>query len=77
MHPDLTGAERRVALLVAWGGTNRDVAETLGIELKEVDRHLARVYRKLAIHSRAELSMRAGGGASNGGPANTDREKKQ
>jgi DNA-binding NarL/FixJ family response regulator len=51
----LTDLERQVALLVGWGGSNRDVAEALGIEAKAVERHLAGVYRKLDIRERAEL----------------------
>jgi DNA-binding CsgD family transcriptional regulator len=51
----LTDLERQVALLVGWGGSNRDVAEALGIDANAVERHLARVYRKLGIRARAEL----------------------
>ena len=35
--------------------TNRDVAAALFISAKTVEANLARVYRKLGIHSRAEL----------------------
>jgi DNA-binding CsgD family transcriptional regulator len=52
-HGELTDLERQVALLVAWGGSNRDVAEALGIDAKAVEGHLARVYRKLGIRSGA------------------------
>lgn len=51
----LTPSERRVAELVATGMTNRDVASALFISAKTVEANLARVYRKLGIHSRAEL----------------------
>jgi DNA-binding CsgD family transcriptional regulator len=51
----LTPAEQRVAELAASGMTNRDVAATLFISAKTVEATLARVYRKLAIRSRAEL----------------------
>jgi DNA-binding CsgD family transcriptional regulator len=54
-HGELTDLERQVALLVAWGGSNRDVAEALGIDAKAVEGHLARVYRKLGIRSDADL----------------------
>jgi DNA-binding NarL/FixJ family response regulator len=54
-HGELTDLERQVALLVAWGGSNRDVAEALGIDAKAVERHLARVYRKLGLRSGAAL----------------------
>jgi DNA-binding CsgD family transcriptional regulator len=51
----LTPAEQRVAELAASGLTNRQVAAALFISPKTVESSLARVYRKLEIHSRAEL----------------------
>jgi DNA-binding CsgD family transcriptional regulator len=51
----LTPSELRVAELAASGMTNRDVAATLFISPKTVEHNLARAYRKLGIHSRAEL----------------------
>lgn len=54
----LTERERAVALLVAWGGANRDVAEALGISPRTVSRDLASVRRKLGMASRAELPAR-------------------
>jgi DNA-binding CsgD family transcriptional regulator len=54
----LTPAEQRVAELAASGMTNRDVAAALFISPKTVEHNLARAYRKLGIHSRAELGQR-------------------
>jgi ATP/maltotriose-dependent transcriptional regulator MalT len=54
----LTPSERRVAELAASGMTNRDVALALFISPKTVEANLARIYRKLDIHSRAELGRR-------------------
>jgi len=51
----LTPQELQVALHVAEGKTNRDVAAALFLSPKTVEFHLTRVYRKLNIHSRAEL----------------------
>jgi DNA-binding CsgD family transcriptional regulator len=51
----LTSTEQRVAELAASGMTNREVAAALYISPKTVDANLARIYRKLGIHSRAEL----------------------
>jgi DNA-binding CsgD family transcriptional regulator len=59
---DLTEGERRVAELAASGLTNRQVATRLFLSPKTVDANLGRVYRKLGIHSRAELGARLGGG---------------
>lgn len=54
----LTRSEQRVAELAASGMTNRDVTATLFISPKTVEHNLARAYRKLGIHSRAELGQR-------------------
>lgn len=54
-HDDLTVTEKQVARLAASGMTNRAVADALFISPKTVEANLARVYRKLAIRSRAEL----------------------
>jgi DNA-binding CsgD family transcriptional regulator len=55
---ELTASEERVARLAASGLTNREVAATLYVSQKTVEAHLARVYRKLGIRSRAELGAR-------------------
>jgi ATP/maltotriose-dependent transcriptional regulator MalT len=52
---ELTASEQRVAKLAATGITNREMATTLFISPKTVEANLSRVYRKLNIHSRAEL----------------------
>jgi DNA-binding CsgD family transcriptional regulator len=57
---ELTGTERRVAELAASGMTNREVAKAAFMSPKTVEANLARVYRKLGIHSRAELGARIG-----------------
>jgi DNA-binding CsgD family transcriptional regulator len=57
--PDtLTASERRVAVLVAEGLTNREAAAALFISPKTVEANLARVYRKLTVRSRTELAAR-------------------
>ena len=55
---ELTATERRVAELAAAGLTNREVAARAFMSPKTVEANLARVYRKLEIHSRAELGAR-------------------
>jgi class 3 adenylate cyclase/DNA-binding CsgD family transcriptional regulator/tetratricopeptide (TPR) repeat protein len=52
---ELTATEARVATLAASGLTNREVAAAAFLSQKTVEANIARVYRKLAIHSRAEL----------------------
>jgi DNA-binding NarL/FixJ family response regulator len=57
---NLSPSEQRVAELAASGMTNRDVAAELFISPKTVESNLARIYRKLGIHSRAELGRHMG-----------------
>jgi DNA-binding CsgD family transcriptional regulator len=55
---ELTATELRVAELAATGLTNREIAQAAFMSGKTVEAHLARVYRKLGIRSRAELGAR-------------------
>ncbi|HET6855955.1 MAG TPA: LuxR family transcriptional regulator [Streptomyces sp.] len=52
----LTEAEHHVAALVAAGASNQDVARQLFLSVKTVEATLSRVYRKLAIRSRTQLT---------------------
>lgn len=52
----LTASERRVALLVAEGRRNREVAKHLGKSIRTVDFQLNTIYRKLQVKSRTELA---------------------
>jgi len=59
-----------VAELAASGLTNRQMADRMAVSTKTIEAHLARVYAKLGIHSRAELGRlmaarrsEAGGGS--------------
>jgi DNA-binding CsgD family transcriptional regulator len=52
----LTKAELAVAMLVAQGATNRQVAEDLFISPHTVDSHLRHVFGKLGINKRVELA---------------------
>jgi DNA-binding CsgD family transcriptional regulator len=53
---NLTKAERAVAELVAQGLTSRQIAEQLFVSPRTVDAHLAHIFRKLEIPSRARLA---------------------
>ncbi len=52
----LTEREREIALLVAAGRTNREVAEQLVLSTRTVEAHLRNVYGKLGVRSRVELT---------------------
>jgi DNA-binding CsgD family transcriptional regulator len=54
----LTAAERRVAVLVAAGRTNREVAAELFLGERTVAGHLTHIYAKLGVRSRTELARR-------------------
>ena len=53
----LTSQETRVALLVARGQTNRDIAATLFVSPRTVEHHVASVLRKRGLRSRTELAV--------------------
>jgi len=51
----LTATEKRVAELIAAGGTYQEVGDALFISPKTVQWNLSKIYRKLGIRSRAQL----------------------
>jgi DNA-binding CsgD family transcriptional regulator len=51
----LTAQERRVALAISDGRTNREVAAQLFLSPRTVDYHLRKIFQKTGIRSRAEL----------------------
>ncbi|HEX8867229.1 MAG TPA: AAA family ATPase [Lentzea sp.] len=52
----LTASERRVADLAAAGRANREIAQELFVTPKTVENHLGRIYTKLGIAGRRDLS---------------------
>jgi DNA-binding CsgD family transcriptional regulator len=65
---ELTPTELRVAELAAAGITNREIARAAYMSEKTVEAHITRVYRKLGIHSRAELGARIAGNPASSQP---------
>jgi DNA-binding CsgD family transcriptional regulator len=55
---DLTPQEHMVADAVAQGATNKEVAATLFLSPKTVESHLSRIYVKLGVRSRTQLTHR-------------------
>jgi DNA-binding CsgD family transcriptional regulator len=55
---DLTPTEQEVADLVGSGLTNREVAAALFLSVSTVEANLRRIYRKLGVRSRTELSRK-------------------
>jgi DNA-binding CsgD family transcriptional regulator len=52
----LSEREREIALLVAQGRSNRELAEALVISQRTVEAHLGRLYAKLGFSTRAQLA---------------------
>jgi DNA-binding CsgD family transcriptional regulator len=55
----LTSREVRVAELVLEGLTNPEIGRRLEISRRTVSSHLSTIFRKLGLHSRIELILRA------------------
>ncbi|MDO8615291.1 MAG: AAA family ATPase [Dehalococcoidia bacterium] len=55
----LTSREMEVLDLVAHGQRNREIAETLGVTHRTVDRHLENILGKMAVSSRTQAVIRA------------------
>jgi DNA-binding CsgD family transcriptional regulator len=51
----LTPREREIALMAVDGHSSREVADRFGLSVRTVDNHLAHVFTKLGVVSRAEL----------------------
>lgn len=55
----LTGRETETLRYIARGMAKKEIAETMGISIKTVDRHAANLMAKLDIHDRVALSRYA------------------
>jgi DNA-binding NarL/FixJ family response regulator len=68
----LTEREREVVRLAASGERNRDIAKTLFLSPKTVERHVTNALRKVGARNRTELvallADQGGGGQSEGFP---------
>ncbi|HLY13048.1 MAG TPA: response regulator transcription factor [Candidatus Limnocylindrales bacterium] len=59
IDPTLTTREQEIARLVVGGRSNGEIGAALAITTKTVEGHLRRMFERLGIESRAELSARA------------------
>lgn len=57
--PLMTDREIDVAVLVSQGRSNREIAAELDISVRTVEVHIGRVFAKLGVRNRVELSVRA------------------
>ncbi|MCV7081748.1 hypothetical protein H7H37_11215 [Mycolicibacterium insubricum] len=55
-HQPLTEREREIALLVARGLSNRDIAQAMSLSVRTVEGHIYRATVKAGVTTRAELS---------------------
>jgi DNA-binding CsgD family transcriptional regulator len=55
---ELTATENEIVELVVSGRSNKQVAQLLHVSPKTVEWNLSKIYRKLGVHSRTELSAR-------------------
>jgi predicted ATPase/DNA-binding SARP family transcriptional activator/DNA-binding CsgD family transcriptional regulator len=54
----LTRREREVAIFVARGLTNRQIAKELVVSERTVEKHVANILKKLGLHSREQVPLR-------------------
>jgi DNA-binding CsgD family transcriptional regulator len=66
--PRLSAREHEIAGLVAAGESNRDIADTLGLAPKTVERHLTNILAKLGARNRTELAGLVHTGSVRGSP---------
>jgi DNA-binding NarL/FixJ family response regulator len=58
-EPMLTTRELEVTMLAVAGAPNRDIAESLHVSVRTVEVHLGRVFAKLEVRTRVELTVLA------------------
>lgn len=58
-EPLLTGRELEVAMHIAEGASNREIASLLSVSVRTVEVHAARVFSKLDVRTRAALTVLA------------------
>ena len=59
LFPELSERETELLDLIAWGRTNQEIAEHLGLTLKTVRNHVSNIFSKLQVADRAQAVIRA------------------
>lgn len=54
----LTPRQKEVLECLSRGQSNREIGDTLGIQLGTVETHLKRIYRKLHVSNRVEAAVK-------------------
>ena len=67
----LSVREREIAHLIAGGASNPDIARTLFLSRKTVERHVSNILGKLEVKNRAQLAARIAAG--DGRPIGSER----
>ena len=67
----LSERERDIADLVAGGASNPDIARTLFLSRKTVERHVSNILGKLEVRNRAQLAARIAAGTVAGQPSDS------
>jgi len=62
---ELTPQELQIARFIATGATNREAAAELFLSPKTIETHLTRIYRKLGVRSRSQLTLLIGRESTN------------
>ena len=50
-------SERQIPQMLTEGGDNKSIAASLGIKVNTVEKHLANIYQKLGVSSRAHAIL--------------------
>lgn len=58
-YNDLTEREKEVLRLIALGGSNKEIAQKLGITEKTVKNHISRIFQTLHVNNRTQAAIYA------------------
>lgn len=59
MKTELSDRQQSIFVLIGQGRTTKEIAETLGIDVKTVDTHRETIKRKLSVDNMAKLTVLA------------------